>query len=193
MQTATCSLRIVLALLGATSCGSAMAQTASEDPAPKSGSAAGPRKSDQNATEESGSKVGGTAQSNEVLVNGALTAQGAPTDTDTIPSMYSTRTAADDKLPIAAYTFKHLTDEQRSFIRSDVGSVSSGTSGTSASGEYAVVGAELPPKVALENLKPLPDAIVAKLPEMRGIAFTTYGGKLLLINAKSRMVVAVID
>ena len=88
-----------------------------ENPLPPSGSAGGQNHSDQNAKQELSSKVAGHQSNPEVLVNGSLTAQGAPADVDTTPSKFSARTAADDKQPIAAYRLKNLTDEQRKSIR----------------------------------------------------------------------------
>ena len=53
---------------------------------------------------------------NSVFVNGALAVPGAPENTDTVPAKFSEQNAADDKLSIAAYTFKLLTEEQRRAI-----------------------------------------------------------------------------
>lgn len=43
---------------------------------------------------------------NSVFVNGALAVPGAPENVDTVPSKFSAKNAADDKLTTAAYTFK---------------------------------------------------------------------------------------
>src|SRR6476646_9506897 len=48
---------------------------------------------------------------NSVFVNGALAVPGAPENTDTVPAKFSEQNAADEKLSIAAYTFKLLTEE----------------------------------------------------------------------------------
>jgi hypothetical protein len=162
-----------------------------QDTVPKSGSAAGAGKSDQNAKEEPSSKILGIDPTIAILVNGALTVAGAPTDGATIPSKYSVQNAADDKLPIAAYTFRHLTDEQRKSVREALGGVPSGSS--LAIGGYAQIGAQVPTTVALEKLQAVPAVVLAQLPEMRGIAFTLSEGKVLLVNAKSQVVVAVLD
>ena len=53
-----------------------------------------------------------------VFANGALNVPGAPADVDTVPSKFSARTEADDKLPVAAYTFKHLNGERRAIYQS---------------------------------------------------------------------------
>ena len=164
-----------------------------EDSVPPGGSAGGQSHPDQNAKQEPSAKVEGSNSSPEVFVNGALNVPGARTDVDTIPSKFSERAAADDKLPIAAHTFKHLTAEQQRAIRSAIGGSAARGSGSRAIGGYAKIGAEIPTDVALEGLKPLPATVITQLPEMKEITFTTSENKVLLVNAKSRMVVAVIE
>jgi hypothetical protein len=149
-------------------------------------------KSDQGGKQEPSSKITDTNARPEPFWNGALTAAGAPDDVDTIPSLFSQRTAADDELPIAAYTFKHLTDGQRKAIREAVAGVASGT-GSRAIGGFAKIGAQLPPSVSWESLQSLPTSVLAQLPEMKEIAFILSEDKILLVNAKSREVVAVLD
>ena len=126
------------------------------------------------------------------LTNGMLTAPGTPTDVDTIPSKFSARTAADDKLPIVAYGLKHLTDEQRRAIYQ--GLRDKGVPGSEAvsAGSYAVVGAEIPTVVALHALYPLPDEVVSRLPELRDMVFTRAGDKILLVNPRLHRVIAVL-
>jgi hypothetical protein len=53
-------------------------------------------------------------------------------------------------------------------------------------------GGEVPTGVALDSLQALPQDIVAKMPEMRGVAYTVAASRLLLVDADSRMVVAVL-
>src|SRR5262249_42452734 len=55
-------------------------------------------------------------QDTAVFVNGALAVPGAATDTDTVPSKFSEKNAADDRLVTLAYTFKLLGREERSAI-----------------------------------------------------------------------------
>jgi hypothetical protein len=148
--------------------------------------------SDLAGKQEPSAKIANSNAHPEPLWNGALTVAGAPEDSDTIPSLHSQRTAADDKLPTAAYTFKHLTDDQRKAIRkAAAGDVSD--SGSRAIGGFAKIGAEVPPSVAWESLQPLPTPVLAQLPETKGIAFILSEDKVLLVNAKNRMVVAVLD
>jgi hypothetical protein len=146
---------------------------------------------DQNATQEPSAKVIGSNPRPEALWHGMLTVAGAPQDADTIPSLYSPRTASDDKLPIVAYTLKHLTNAQRSALRSELanGKPAPAAGGSTA---YAVVGGEVPPRVALEGFKALPHDIVSKLPEMRGVAYMVSADKVLLIDADNRVVVGVL-
>jgi hypothetical protein len=160
---------------------------------PPSGSAGGTTHPDQNAKQESSSKVEGTNPSPEAFVNGALTAPGAPTDVDTIPSKFSERTAADDKLPIAAYRFKHLTRDQLKDVREAIGQTSPQGSGSRAIGGYAHIGAEIPSIVALNGLRPLPTPVLAQLPSMKGVAFTLSEDKVLLVNANTRVVMGVLE
>jgi hypothetical protein len=119
-----------------------------------------------------------------------LAVPGAPTDVDTAPAKFSARTAADDAVPIAGYVLRHLTDEQRSaiYVRSKqltkVAAV--GTDST------IIVGALVPAALALEGLSPLPEDVVVSHPEMRTVMFANAGGKLLLINPRTRVVIGVL-
>ena len=55
-----------------------------------------------------------------------------------------------------------------------------------------MVGALVPSSVALDGLRPLPQSVVATLPELRDVMFTSSGDKLPLINPRLRMVVGVL-
>ena len=164
-----------------------------ENSLPPGGSAGGPSHPDQNAKQESSSKVEGTNPLPEAFVNGALTAPGAPSDVDTIPSKFSARTAADDKLPIAAYRLKYLTSDQLKGIREAIGKTASQGSGSRAIGGYAHIGAEIPTIVALNDLHPLPALVLEQLPAARGVAFTLSEDKVLLVNTNTRVVVGVLE
>jgi hypothetical protein len=164
-----------------------------ENPLPPSGSAGGKNHSDQNAKQESSSKIDGTNPHPDVFVNGALAVPGAPIDVDTIPSKFSERTAADDKLPIAAYRFKHLTPDQLKSIREAIGQNVAQGSGTRAISGYAHIGAEIPTMVALNELHPLPASVLAQLPAMKGVVFTLSEDKVLLVNASTRVVMGVLE
>jgi hypothetical protein len=164
-----------------------------ENTLPPGGSAGGQSHPDQNAKQESSSKVEGTNPVPEVFVNGALTAPGAPADVDTVPSKFSARTAADDKLPIAAYRLKHLTEAQRKDIRDAIGGATSPGLASRALDGFAQVGAEVPTSVALEQLRPIPAAVVGKVPGMNGTAYVVSEGKVLLVNATTLVVVGVLE
>ena len=164
-----------------------------ENPLPPGGSAGGQNHSDQNAKQESSSKVAGTNPNPDVLVNGSLTAPGAPADVDTTPSKFSARTAADDKQPIAAYRLKRLTDEQRKSIRDAIGGAVTTGAGSRALDGFAKVGAEIPTAVALEQMKPIPQAVLTQLPAMNGTLYTMSEGKVLLVNATTSVVVGVLE
>lgn len=149
---------------------------------------------DQNATQEPSAKLPGTAQRAEILWNGALTAVGAPKDVDTVPSLYSERTAADDKLPTVAYTLRHLTSEQKSTLYRQLRGAGRSASAAAATtnDDFAVIGAEVPTVVALNAVEPLPADVTSRIPEMRGVAYIMSGNKLVLIDADSRIVIGIL-
>ena len=149
---------------------------------------------DQNATQEPSAKVPGTAQHPEILWNGALTAVGAPKDVDTVPSLYSERTAADDKLPTVAYTLRHLTSEQKSALYRQLrgAAKSTATPAATSNDNFAVMGAELPTLVALNALESLPADVIARIAELRGVGYVLSGDKLVLVDADNRIVIGIL-
>jgi hypothetical protein len=155
------------------------------DTVPPGGSAGGPNMPDQNAKQEPSSKVEGTTDG-PIFVDGKLNVPGAPTDVDTVPSKFSQRTAADDKLPIAAYASKHLTEEQRRAIRASAGG--SSEAGSRALGGYAEIGAIVPLE-ALEKVQAFPDSV----PGMTGTSYLLSEGKVLLVNPRTRIVVGIVE
>jgi hypothetical protein len=199
MRTITLPIAIViLALLGGG--GSVLAQDKAPPPAQgqveslkkqHSGPPVDRSESDQAGKQEPSAKISNTNARPEPFWNGALTVAGAPADVDTIPSLRSQRTATDDKLPIAAYTLRHLTGEQKSALHRQLASQQPAP-GVSGPAHYAVVGGEIPSDVALNGLQPLPQDIVSKMPELRGVAYTLAANKLLLVDADSRMVIGVL-
>jgi Protein of unknown function (DUF1236) len=116
------------------------------------------------------------------LLNGALTAPGAPTDTDTVPAKFSQKNAADDKLIIVAYTFKNLSDDQRREI-SEALKAQPDTAGVNAE-----IGTELPFSV---ELRPVPDALAARVPQTKGYEYVKAGNRVMLISPPTRIVVGV--
>jgi hypothetical protein len=144
-------------------------------------------------TQEPSSKVQGTSKDeNSSFEKGKLVAPGAPPDVDTAPAKYSARTNADDALPIAAYTLKHLTDDQRRQIFATAYNKEGAQKPATPVDADATVGAIVPTAIALGGLKPLPGAISASIPELRAVMFTTAGEKIVLINPRTRVVIGVL-
>jgi len=152
-----------------------------------------PVKTDANDKQEpSATKSPGTDANAAPFANGMLTAPGAPTDVDTAPSKFSPRSAADDRLPTAAYCLKHLSAAQKSSIYAELGNRAISTlPGKATDLRQAVVGAEIPADIALAGLQPLPQDVTTKLPELTGVAFTTLGSKLVLVDSTMRIVIDV--
>ena len=62
-----------------------------------------------------------------------------------------------------------------------------------ASPNFAVVGAQLPTRVALREVRPVPADIIATVPEMRGVGYVKVAAdKLVLIDSDTRVVIGVI-
>ena len=141
-------------------------------------------------TQEPSAKVEGTAEKG-VFEKGTLTAPGAPIDVDTAPAKFSARAAADDALPIAAYTLKHLSDEQRRAISEAVRN--EGRAAATPDANFARVGVQVPTAVALTALNPLPDKITSSIPEMSGVMFSRVAEKIVLINPRTGVVIGVVD
>jgi hypothetical protein len=124
----------------------------------------------------------GPIASTEVLVNGRLTVPGAATDGQAVPSKYSARNAALDKLPTVAFTLHHLTEAQR---REIFERLHSGRGGLALSPGHAMVGAELPAEIALRDLKPVPESLTAKFPELRGASYLAEAPNVLLVGTNN--------
>ena len=131
----------------------------------------------------------------DVLVNGALAVPGAPADVDTVPSKYSSRNAASDRLPIVAFRLKSLTDDQRREIYEQL----TGTRhplalspGQTDDDPHAIVGAEIPADQALRDFTPVPEALAARLPELRDTVFMKSDGRILLVAPANRIVIGVL-
>jgi hypothetical protein len=133
--------------------------------------------------------VDGTA-STAVLINGVLAAPGAEPDVQTAPAKFSQRSDAADQLPIAAYTLRHLSAEQRA----DIYRMLHRKMALSAEAPHHVfVGAEPSPEAALRDFAPLPDEITSRIPELSGLAFTRAGDKVLLVSPTRHVVLAVLE
>ena len=119
---------------------------------------------------------------NSVFVNGALAVPGAPENADTVPSKFSAKNAADDKLITLAYTFKLLTDEQRRAIYD-------GLKGQPAGPAFnADVGVELPLSV---ELRPVPNDVAARVQQTGDYRYAVAADRVLLVSPVNRVVVGV--
>jgi hypothetical protein len=130
------------------------------------------------------------AGSSAVLVNGKLAVPGAASDGQAVPSKFSARNAAIDKLSIVAFTLHHLTDEQR---REIFGRLHSGRGGLALSPGHAMVGAELPAEIALSALKPVPESLSEKFPELRGTSYLAEEPNVLLVRSNNNVVIGVLS
>jgi hypothetical protein len=108
-----------------------------------------------------------------VLVNGAWNVPGAPQDSQTVPSKYSARNAALDKLPIITAPL-WLTDEQRRKIAATLltGSAPTGTIDTT-------IAQELPRNVEMLEL---PEALKREIPDVKKLKYVRAGDRILLVD-----------
>jgi hypothetical protein len=144
-------------------------------------------------TQEPSSKVEGTAKDQKASFDkGTLTAPGAPQDVDTAPAKFSDRNTADDALPIAGYTLKHLTDDQRRAISASVRSEKTTRTEPAGGTDFATVGAIVPTAIALTGLRPLPESVVSNIPELKSVMFARSGDKLVLVNPRTLVVIGVL-
>jgi hypothetical protein len=143
-------------------------------------------------TQEPSSKVRGTESNTLVFANGVLAVPGAPTNVDTAPAKFSSRTAADDALPIAGYVLRHLTQEQQRTIFQSVRTEQGADTKAALSKNSSTVGALVPTDVALNELRPLPERVIAAHSELQGVVFVAAGENILLINPRTRVVVGVL-
>jgi hypothetical protein len=130
--------------------------------------------------------------SSHVFVNGVLAVPGAAADTETAPSKFSARNAASDKLPIAAFRLKHLTDEHRRWIAQQLGTQRDVAIGAAGAADHYAVGSQVYAPVALQELAPLPESVLARFPEMKGTGYMRAGGKLVLVDLDNSLVVGIL-
>jgi hypothetical protein len=142
-------------------------------------------------TQEPSAKIQSTATDTSAFVNGTLAAPGAPTNVDTAPAKFSSRSAGDDALPIAAYTLRHLTEDQRRGLLEAL-RAQQGTRLGAADEGFTKIGAEVPTMTALSGLSALPDSVTANLPVLRDVVFASVGDKFLLINPRTRVVIGIL-
>src|SRR5215471_7127837 len=114
------------------------------------------------------------------LIDGALAAPGADKDSQTVPAKFSAKNDAEDHLPIPAFAFKHLSDEQKRVIVESVKDAKTAPpKGTAPAEAYAKVSMKLPSSA---DLRALPDSVLAQMPEMEGYSYATVGNKVLLVR-----------
>ena len=129
-------------------------------------------------------------QSGPAFVNGALAAPGADQDAATVPAKFSAKHDAEDHLPTLAFTFKNLSDAQRRAIVASVKDAKTAPpNGTAPPEAYAKPSMQLPTSA---DLRALPDAVIAQMPEMKGYRYNTVGDKVLLVEPENYTVVAVL-
>lgn len=146
---------------------------------------------EQAGTQEPSSRVP-SAKDADVLTNGVLTVPGAPADVDTAPAKFSARTAADDQTPIVGYRLRHLTNDQRREIVQALSPQRDAFRPAGANDGYAIIGAEIPAGVALQALAPVPDALAARFPALKGAAFMRSEGKVLVVDPGNNLVIGVL-
>jgi hypothetical protein len=122
----------------------------------------------------------------QVFVNGVLNVPGAAPDGQTVPSKFSARNAEFDDLSIADLSLRHLTEAQRREIFEQLQGRGSG--GLALSPGHAKVGAVLPPDVALRDLKPVPESLTAKVPELRRLSYLADAPNVLLVTSNNVVV-----
>ena len=180
----------LVALLG--ECGVASAQqkvdekTTQElkkvDPVPPATGKSAPEKA---GTQEPSTKGKGHVSNANVFVDGRLAVPGAATDGQTVPSKYSARNAELDELPTAAFRLLGLADDQKREIHE---ALHGGQGGLALSPAHAMVGAEIPTDVALRDLKPTPESLAAKFPELRRSSYLIEGPSVLLVDTNNMVI-----
>jgi hypothetical protein len=114
---------------------------------------------------------------------------GAMPGSDAVPSRLSEKNAADDKLPVLAYTFKDLSTDQRRAIYQAVGAKPPASAATAAAGlSGADLGSVLPESIPLAAM---PESVVSQLPRTKGFQYVKAGDKLLVVAPANRIVVGV--
>jgi hypothetical protein len=115
---------------------------------------------------------------------------GAMPDSDDVPSTISEKNARDDKLPVAAFRLKNLTDEQRQAIyQSVMANVQKNQPPATSIGTPVDVGTALPRNLPLN---PLPAEVTNRIPEVKDLQFGFSGDKLVLADPLYHEVLAVI-
>lgn len=131
--------------------------------------------------EEPGSHVPTQAQgeASPVLMNGAWNVTGAPADSQTVPSKFSKRNAAIDRVPIMAMPALGLSDEQKKAIAASVKAANSPVQTTTAKPAE-----ELPWNITVHDL-----GISANDPALARMKIVQAQDRILLIDAPNRIVI----
>ena len=91
---------------------------------------------------------------------------------------------------IVAFAFKNLSDEQKRMIVASVKDAKTAPpKGTVPPEAYAKPSMQLPSSA---DLRALPDAVTAQMPELKGYRYNNVDGKVLLVDPKTYAVVAVL-
>ena len=115
-----------------------------------------------------------------VLVDGKLTAEGSPADSQTVPAKFSQRNAALDQLPTMAQPLP-LTDEQKQKIFAAVSK-----SNAPVANVTAKAADQLPTSVAINDM---PADAAQQVPWAKDYKFVKLADKLLVVSAPNRIVV----
>jgi hypothetical protein len=130
-----------------------------------------------------------TPQTGPAFVNGMLAA-GGDKDGQTVPAKFSAKNDAEDHLPMLAFTFKNLSDEQKRAIFDSVKDAKTGPiKGTAPPEAYAKPSMHLPWSA---DVRALPDAITAQVPALKAYRYVTVGDKVLLVEPQNMTVVEVL-
>jgi hypothetical protein len=192
-----------LALAIAITLGSARAQTDGPQPSRNDPPPSAPNQSNKDTVppatdpslptrggkQEPSSKIEGTDTNASILNNGVLTVPGAPQDSQMAPAKFSKRSDEADKLPIAAYSLRHLSGQQRHRLYSALHKPMA-MSGEQL-GDLVEVGAEVSAS-ALKGLEPLPEQLLSELPELKTLVFGRVGDKIILVDPVQHRVIAVV-
>jgi hypothetical protein len=121
---------------------------------------------------------------NAVFVNGKLNVSGAPHDGPTVPSKFSEKNAAADKLIILAHTFVNLPDDQRAGIYQAL------KDEKAASVSKAEIGTELP---ASTELRGVPLTVAQQFPAVKDYDYVLSDRGVLIVYGPARVVVGMIQ
>lgn len=158
----------------------------SKDPVPPATDASLPTRG---GTQEPTSKTEGTEASAPILNNGVLAVPGAAQDSQTAPAKFSKRSDEADKLPIAAYSLRDLSGQQKNRLYSALQKPMA-ISGEKMRG-LSEVGAEVPVGT-LQDLQPVPEQLLSELPQLKSLVFASVGDEVILVDPVQHRVLAVI-